>query len=110
MKEFPLIDGVLADFPDDKRAADLGRARGVESAEDDLELYWLASEEALTLEAAQAALRDGAPPVAQPPAVSTPAAPEAPVYYSTANAEGKSDHLPWSVVRLTAECPLSSLL
>ncbi|MDD2805680.1 MAG: S8 family serine peptidase [Elusimicrobiales bacterium] len=106
VKEFPFINGVLADFPDERRAADLARARGVESAEDDLELYWLASEEALTLEAAQAALRAGEPPavqppLAQPPAVSTTAA-EAPFFYSTANSEGKIDRLPWSVVKLGA--------
>lgn len=106
VKDFPFINGVLADFPDDRRAADIARARGVDSAEDDLELYWLASEEYLTLEAAQAALRAGAPapvqpPPAQPPAVSTTAA-EAPFFYSTANTEGKIDRLPWSVVKLGA--------
>lgn len=104
VKYFPFINGALADFPDNVRTADLKRAPGVASAEDDLELYWLGSEEPpLSLEAAQALARSllaGEPAPAQPPAVSTPPAPIAPPYVSTANAQGQIDRLPWSASRL----------
>ena len=107
IKEFPFINAVLADFPENVRAADMARTPGVSGAEDDLEIYWLAVEEnAVRLETAQAlaqALLEGAHPAAEPPAVSTPVAPpQPPVYVSTANAEGKVDHMPWSVARLRA--------
>lgn len=103
VKEFNFINAVLADFPDSKRAADISRAPGVAAAEDDEEIYWLNSEELSFAEAAALSageLRDGAAQPAQPPAVSTPTAPVAPVYFSTANAEGKIDHMPWSVSRM----------
>lgn len=104
IKEFPFINGLLADFPDEARAAGLRGAPGVESAEDDRELYWLASEGPLPLEYAQAEIRalpEGAAGPAQPPAVSTPA-PVSPVYITTANISGGAERLPWSAVRLGA--------
>ncbi len=103
VKEFAFINAVLADFPDGKRAADISRAPGVAAAEDDEEIYWLGSEEASFAEAAALSareIRDGVPQPVQPPAVSTPPAPIAPVYLSTVSVEGKVDHMPWSVSRL----------
>ncbi len=107
IKEFPFINAVLADFPEDVRAEDMARTPGVSGAEDDVELYWLAAEEnPVGLETAQALARDileGVPPAAEPPAVSTPVAPpQPPVYVSTANAAGKTDHMGWGVARLRA--------
>ena len=103
IKEFAFISAVLADFPDSKRAAEISRAPGVAAAEDDEEIYWLASEESSFDEAAALSAREikeGGPGSVQPPAVSTPVAPVAPVYFSTVNAEGKIDHMPWSVSKL----------
>ncbi len=103
VKEFSFINAVLADFPDGRRAADIGRAPGVAAAEDDEEIYWLGSEESSFAEVAALSardIRDGEPQPVQPPAVSTPPAPVAPVYFSTVNIEGKIDHMPWSVYRM----------
>ena len=103
LKEFPFINGLLAAFPEGARGADLSRAPGVRSAEDDREIYWLASENPGPLEAAQAQvaalLADRG--AGRAPAVST-AAPISPVYVTTANAEGKIERLPWSLTRLGA--------
>jgi subtilisin family serine protease len=104
LKDFPFINGVLASFPDGAKAADLARARGVESAEDDLEINWLASESPQALETAQAALTEllnGARGPARPAEAAAPA-PISPVYITTANADGKTERLPWSLVRLGA--------
>ncbi len=103
VKEFAFINAVLADFPDSRKAAEISRAPGVAAAEDDEEINWLSSEESSFDEAAALSardIRDGVPQPVQPPAVSTPPAPVAPVYFSTANAEGKIDHMPWSVAKL----------
>ena len=100
IKEFSFINGVLADFPDGAKTADISRAPGVDSAEDDREIFWLASEQPKPLEAAQAeikALLTGAPG-----GVQTPAAPISPVYVTTTNAEGRTERLPWSLVRMGA--------
>ncbi len=96
VKEFRLIDGVLADFPDGLKAANIARAPGVASAEDDEEVYWLASEALADLEGAA-----GAAPAAPAPAVSTQA-PVAPVYISTFGPEGKADHMSWGVAKMRA--------
>ena len=104
MQAFPFINGVLADFPEDVRTADISRVPGVDSAEDDREIYWLASEQPSPLQAAQAevaALLRGEAAGTQPPQATTPA-PISPVYLTTANAEGKTERLPWSSVRMGA--------
>jgi len=108
IKDFDFINAALADFGDASRAAAITRAPGVTAAEDDEEVYWLASENSVTLD--DAALLAGGllagepgpvePPVA-PPAVSTQA-PVAPVYVSTFSVEGKADHMPWSLARMHA--------
>ena len=103
LKEFSFINAVLADFPDSRKAAEISRAPGVAAAEDDEEIYWLRAGEFSFAEAAALSareIREGGPLPAQPPAVSTPPAPVAPPYISTANAEGKIDRLPWSSGRL----------
>lgn len=104
VKEFAFIDAVLADFPENIKAADITRAPGVAAAEDDEEIYWLNSDEGrFTLESAIAALdalRAGDPAAAEPPAVSTQPAPAAPPYIATANIHGQIDRLPWSSGRL----------
>jgi len=105
VKEFPFINAVLADLPEDQRAADIRRAPGVTGAEEDLEIYWLASEEEpMSLETAQTLalnILEGEPPAVTPPVVSTPVAPpQPPVYVSTANPEGKADHMSWGVARM----------
>jgi len=104
VKEFDFIDAVLADFPENSKAADLTRAPGVAGVEDDEELYWLNSDEGqFTLERAKAALDAllaGDPLAAQPPAVSTQPTPAAPPYIATANIHGQIDRLPWSSGRL----------
>lgn len=97
IKEFRLIDGVLADFPEASRAADLARAPGVASAEDDELVYWLASEALASLQSAGGAAPAAPAPAA--PAVSTQA-PAAPVYVSTVGAEGKADHMSWGVAKM----------
>ncbi len=103
VKQFPFINTVLADFHGNTRTADIARAPGVAAAEDDEEIYWLSSEESSFAEAAALSAReikDGVPRTAQPPSVSTPPAPIAPVYFSTVSVEGKIDHMPWSVAKL----------
>lgn len=103
LKEFSFINGVLADFPDSRRAAEISRAPGVSSSEDDEDIYMLDRAELSFAEAAALSARDireGEPLPVQPPAVSTPPAPVAPPYLSTANAEGKIDRVPWSASRL----------
>ncbi|MDD5209529.1 MAG: S8 family peptidase [Elusimicrobiales bacterium] len=103
VKEFAFINAVLADFPDSKMAADISRAPGVAAAEDDEEIYWLGSEETSFAEAAALSardIRDGVPQPVQPPAVSTPPAPVAPVYISTVSVEGKIDRMPWGVGKM----------
>ena len=102
VREFPFINGVLAEFPEDVKTADISRAPGVDSAEDDREIYWLASEQPSLLQAAQAeaaALLRGEAAGTQPPQAP---APISPVYITTANAEGKTERLPWSSVRMGA--------
>ncbi|HCC48167.1 MAG TPA: hypothetical protein DEQ38_08675 [Elusimicrobia bacterium] len=104
LKEFTFINGVLAEFPEDVRAADLSRAPGVDSAEDDMEIYWLASDEPQALDSVRASLRDllnAGPAPVKLPAVSTQA-PISPVYITTTNAQGKTERLPWSAVRMGA--------
>jgi subtilisin family serine protease len=103
LKEFPFINGLLAEFPDGVRSADLARAPGVHSAEEDREIYWLASDRPLPLEAAQAEITALllAREAGRAPAAST-SAPISPVYVTTANAEGKIERLPWSLTRMGA--------
>ena len=104
VQEFPFINGVLAEFPEAVKTTDISRAPGVDSAEDDREIYWLASEQPSLLQAAQAetaALLRGEAAGAQPPQAPAPA-PISPVYITTANAEGKTERLPWSSVRMGA--------
>lgn len=103
VKEFAFINAVLADFPDTRQAAEISRAPGVNSSEDDGEIYQFDSEGFSFTEAAYLSardIRDREPRPARPPAVSTPPAPISPVYLSTANAEGKIDRVPWSAKRL----------
>ena len=102
LKEFNLINAVLADMPDTARGADIARAPGVDAAEDDREIYWLGTDAAEPLEQAQAALDAGTPQPAQPPAASTPAAPAAPPYVATTTADGGIDRMPWGAWRLQA--------
>lgn len=97
VREFPFINGLLAEFPEGTRSADLARAPGVHSAEEDREIRWLASERPLPLEAAQAEIAA----LLRAPAGST-AAPISPVFVTTANAEGKIERLPWSLTRMGA--------
>lgn len=99
VKEFSFINAVLADFPDSRKAAEISRVPGVNSSEDDEDIYMfdrtgLSFAESAALSARD--IREGEPLPVQPPAVSTPPAPVAPPYISTANAEGKMDRLPWS--------------
>ncbi len=96
IKDFPLIAGVLADFPEAAKAADIARAPGVESAEEDEVVYWLASEALADLEDAAAPA-----PAAPAPAVSTQT-PVAPVYVSTIGPEGKADHMSWGTAKMRA--------
>ena len=103
IKEFAFINAVLADFPDSRKAAEISRAPGVNSSEDDDEIRMFDAADRSFAEAAALSARDireSEPQPVQPPAVSTPPAPVAPPYISTANAEGKIDRLPWSSGRL----------
>ncbi|MDA8132403.1 MAG: S8 family peptidase [Elusimicrobia bacterium] len=98
LRSFPFINGLLAEFPDAPRSADISRAPGVDSAEDDEDIYWLAGEAPVTLEEAQAELYAAAREQAAVE-VSTPA-PVSPPYITTSNAEGRIEKLPWSAGRL----------
>ena len=78
LKEFSFINAVLADFPDSRKAAEISRAPGVSSSEDDEDIYMLDRTELSFTEAAALSARDireGEPLPVQPPAVSTPPAP-----------------------------------
>ena len=105
IRDFAFINAALAEFPGDVKNQDISRAPGVASAEDDRVIYWLASEEPLSLEAAReraGALLAGEPGAASPPSVSTPAAPISPVYITTTGVDGRTERLPWSTVRMGA--------
>ena len=102
IQEYPFINATLARFPDDVRTAELSRAPGVASAEDDAEIYWLASERPLALEAAQAQIVELLETAkAAPPAASTQPV-ISPVYITSTAVDGKFERLPWSVVKLGA--------
>ena len=103
VKEFSFINAVLADFPENTKAADITRSPGVDGAEDDREIYWLSSDEAPFAAAAAisaGAVRDGGTLPGEPPAVSSPSAPQPPDYLSIASANGNPDRMPWSLQRL----------
>jgi len=98
VRDFAFINAVLADFPENARAADLARLPGVAGAEDDREIYWLSSEEPALAEAAALSprgARDGLQPPASPPAALQP-----PAYLTITGADGRTDHMPWSLRRL----------
>ncbi|MCM2268421.1 MAG: S8 family peptidase [Elusimicrobiales bacterium] len=109
IKDFDFMSAALAEFPAGTKALDAARLPGVAAAEDDEEIYWLASEQEQpslsgAFAAAQEVLAGGpapAQPPAVPPAVSTQP-PAAPIYVTTASVDGKADHMSWGAARMRA--------
>lgn len=109
IKDFELINGVLAEFPGGRAPAGLSRLPGVATVEDDEEIYWLASEgtgpiSPETAYAEAVGFKDGAPAPSVPPQVSTPVAvsTQPPIYISTVSVDGKADHMSWGTARMRA--------